>query len=161
MSDAKTNNDRDQLKRSSASVIFATVGWQVICGLAICIGFYALIHMQILTHPLVVRYFAGHPVEYVTTALFFIGMVALSLNGLDAVGQFGTLNEVGLGPRDDQPQSTGDLPRLLHALRELPGYIQASLLAQRFTNILHYVQRKGTVQGLDAELKHLSDVDAQ
>ncbi|MDR1958179.1 MAG: hypothetical protein LBQ54_03915, partial [Planctomycetaceae bacterium] len=40
-------------------------------------GFYSLIHNGLLKHPLVIRYTAMHPVEYVITGMFFIGLAGL------------------------------------------------------------------------------------
>lgn len=45
-------------------------------------GFYALVHYAPFDWPLVRRYFCGHPLEYVTTALYFVGTAMLVRKGL-------------------------------------------------------------------------------
>ncbi len=43
------------------------------------VGFYALVHYGPLGLPLVKRYFAGHPVEYMETIMFAVGLAAATL----------------------------------------------------------------------------------
>ena len=46
-------------------------------------AFYLLIGFGVIQNELVSRYFAGHPVEYIETALFFVGVMALLLKAGD------------------------------------------------------------------------------
>ena len=61
------------------------------------IGFYALVFYGPLGQELVKRYFAGHPVEYMETVLFFIGASALVIKLFDALGQRASMAESPLG----------------------------------------------------------------
>ena len=81
------------------SVIFDTLGWPLFCGMALCTGFFALIHYGIIDSPFVRRYFAGHPVEYVETAMFFVGISAIVGKMFNVIGQFGTVAQVEFTPR--------------------------------------------------------------
>jgi len=54
-------------------------------------GFYGLIHSGVIDHALVTRYCASHPVEYITTTMFFgdpqhRGPGAADENGRAAIG---------------------------------------------------------------------------
>ena len=51
----------------------------ILMGLALTVGFYALIAVGLLNTPYVQRYFCSHPLEYVTTALFLVGMTILGM----------------------------------------------------------------------------------
>ncbi len=142
------------------SVIFATMGWPLFWGTLLCVAFYALIHYGLIGSDMVNRYFTGHPVEYIEAALFFVGVASLTAKGLDVVGQFGTLSQVQLVPRTEGGQAISEVPGLIAALRELPGYIRNSYLVQRLTTTLEFVDRKGGGGGLEEELKHQSELDS-
>ena len=59
----------------AAIVIRSPILW----GAAAAFCFYSLIHGGMIDDPLVVRYLAGHWVEYVEVGMFFVGVAALFL----------------------------------------------------------------------------------
>ena len=134
--------------------------WPVVLGCLTCGGFYAAMHAGFLRHPLMLRYFAGDPIEYVETGLGFIGLVALLLRGAGLTGQAAALRLVHW----DAPPASGaraeHANELLAWLAELPGYARGSYLVRRLQAALQYVAAKGSGDGLDEELKYLSDADA-
>ncbi|HEY6565332.1 MAG TPA: hypothetical protein VIY86_12590, partial [Pirellulaceae bacterium] len=87
--------------RSFSSVALRTMGWPVLLGTIAACGFYFLIHNKVIESPLVERYFAGHPVEYVEGGLFFIGLAALILKLLSVAGQLGGLGDIQLPQRPE------------------------------------------------------------
>jgi biopolymer transport protein ExbB/TolQ len=123
--------------------------------------FYGLIALGVIQNELVRRYFAGHPVEYIETVLFCIGMAALLLKAFDLAFQFRTLPDTQL----PAPNGNGDDPRrvnaLLAALEELSSRIQKTYLARRLKNALRHVQRGESAAGIETHLRHLSDMDAE
>ncbi len=145
--------------RSFTAVALETVGWPVLFGVAACGGFYYVILNHVLESPLAVRYFAGHPVEYVETALFFIGLVALLLKLAGVSGQLGALSQIQLPPRPQGGQRISESSSMLQSLRELPSQVRHGFLARRLEGALEFVRRKGTALGLDQELKNLADLD--
>jgi len=149
-----------QREKSHFLAILGSLGWPLLLGLAAWIGFYALIHQGTIRHELVTRYFAGHPVEYVETAMFFVGLAVLVIKAIGIVGQFPALANMELsGPRDGV-QRIDDCPRLLKSLRELPGRLQNSYPISRLRDALEYVLRKGSADQLDDQLRDLADRDA-
>ena len=66
--------------------IFGNLGWPLFWGMAAWVGFYALVHRGVIVSPFVNRYFAGHPVEYIEMAMFFVGMAALALQAFSVAG---------------------------------------------------------------------------
>ena len=105
-------------------------------------------------------YFCNHWVQYGEAGLFFIGVSAICIKALNLVSQFGTLDDVDIVAVPEQGQEVTDARVMLDSLNQLPGYVRRSFLAQRLHDALAYVSRKGTANGLDDELKHLSDMDA-
>jgi biopolymer transport protein ExbB/TolQ len=148
------------LDKSFSSVALETIGWPVLWGSLACGAFYLLIFNHIIETPLVTRYFASHPVLYVETALFCVGLAALLLKLTSVTSQLGSLSQIQLPPRPEGGQRIVESASMLHSLRELPSSIQRSYLARRLDDALEYVRRKGTSLGLDQELKHLADLDA-
>ena len=147
-------------KKSVTAIFFQNMGWPVFWGASLTVAFYSLLQSGIVQSPLMNRYFCNHWVQYGEAGLFFIGLSAICIKALNLVSQFGTLNDVDIVAVPEQGQDVTDARVMLDSLNELPGYVRRSFLAQRLHDALAYVARKGTAQGLDQELKHLSDMDA-
>ena len=56
----------------------------------------ACVYRGPLHHQLVMRYFAGHPINMIETALFFIGLAALVIKLLELLGEFGVAGRCAL-----------------------------------------------------------------
>ena len=91
------SNAQQSDRRQSLGSSFASLTWPLVLGLAATVGFYALLYRGPLNNPLLLRYFAGHPINMIETGLFFIGLAALLLKLGDLLGQFGALAEVTRG----------------------------------------------------------------
>lgn len=148
------------VKKSFVGVIFDTLGWNLLWGLGLCLGFYALVHNGIIDSPFMRRYFAGHPVEYVLTGMFFVGVVAIFAKATTVLGQFRVLSEVEFAARPEGGQPVEDTKEMVGALDTLPRAVRNSYFVNRLRSALDYVHRKGDVAELDEQLKHLSDQDA-
>ncbi|MEN6458810.1 MAG: MotA/TolQ/ExbB proton channel family protein [Thermoguttaceae bacterium] len=120
------------------------------------IGFYALVHGGPLGMPLVKRYFTGHPVEYMETVMFAIGLAALVLKLFDVVSQRAGLRDSLLGAASDGIAPEDYLARL----NRLSGRRQSEYYVRRVRAGLEYVRQHGSAEGLGDELKYLADVDA-
>ncbi len=65
-------------------------------GLLGAAGFYALIHGGPLDFEKVRRYFTNHPVEYMETVMFSVGLAALIIKAFDIVAQRAGLGDSSL-----------------------------------------------------------------
>ncbi len=139
----------------AASMVRLPVLWGGIASL----GFYAIIHQGWLQHELVDRYFASHPIEYLTITLFFVGIAALVIKGFDLAAQFGALGRLTLGPVPADGQAVGEASRLLTELEHTTKATGLGYLPQRLRSALEYVQRKGAADTLDEHLRFSSDLD--
>ncbi len=148
------------VKSSFVGVIFDTLGWSLIWGLGLCVGFYALIHYNVIESPFVRRYFAGHPVEYIETAMFFVGVVAILVKASGVMGQFGVMARVDFAPRPADGQNIQEAAEILTSLTELPARVRECYFVRRLQAALNYISQKGDVADLEEELKHLSDQDS-
>ena len=124
------------------------------------VGFYTLVHASPIGTDLVKRYFTHHPVEYLETVLFFIGVAALTIKAFDIVAQRAGLRESPLVevPRSRDP--VAECNTLLPRLDRLPQRRQGELYIARLRAALQHVRWRGSAESLDDELKYLSDMDA-
>ena len=142
-------------------VILDSIGWPLVWGLLATVGFYAAIRQGILTQELIVRYTAGHPVEYVEVCLFFVGLAAVLQRGWQAIRQLGIAEAVQLDPPPAEGQTPQEATQILNELAELPQSIRKSYFVQRLENALSFVRRQESADDLDDELKYLADTDAE
>lgn len=139
--------------------MFASLTWPLVLGLAATIGFYGLLYRGPLHHPLLLRYFAGHPINMIETALFFIGLAALLLKLFELLGEFSVLAAVAL-PESPGGQPTQKAAEWSEALANLPARVRQSYLARRLIEALESVLQRGSAEGLSEELKYLAEVEA-
>jgi hypothetical protein len=172
-------------KRESSAVIRALggLGWPLILGMAACSLFYVSIFRGPLNFPVMHRYFTGHPVPYFEAALFFVGLAALTLKMSSVIRQAFALSTDPIDPlhRDDATESgdsartsgpaafescglvsaPADVPALLRQISETPPGIRDSYFGRRIHDALAHIQRQGTAEKLDEELKYLADRDIE
>src|SRR5688572_21352442 len=77
--------------------MLGSIAWPVVLGLVASAGFYLLVFRGPLGHPVVHRYFAGHPVCVVETIFFFICISALVQKLLGVLGEYPALASISLG----------------------------------------------------------------
>lgn len=148
-------------QKNSLLMIMGSLGWPICIGTAMGIGFYALVLKGSLEAPLLERYFASHPVAYVATMMFFIGLAALLVRTVNLAAQFFWLGKTRLQeiPEGGQPVTTAD--ELISDIQSLPAGAQRSYLGSRLEQAIDSVRRNRSAEGLDDDLKYLADVDAE
>lgn len=145
----------NQVNKIARAIVWSPLLWG---GLA-TLGFYAPLQAGYWTHPFLLRYFAGHWAEYVTTALFFIGLAELMLKALAISAQAKILNAPLLDAIPPGGQNVSHSENLLRRLARQPEDWQDSYLVRRLREVLEFVYRKNSAAGLDDELRYLSDLD--
>ncbi|MEX0585513.1 MAG: MotA/TolQ/ExbB proton channel family protein, partial [Pirellulales bacterium] len=135
------------------------------------LGFYWSVPHLPVYRELAQRYFCAHPVEYVQTALFFVGLSILLRKLLDLRSQrsalltSATLAESAPARPDAtaddelQPNAASSLVRdtLSGWLSQLTGAQRRSGIAQRLTEISRYVQQRPDADAVEQQLKDLED----
>jgi len=129
--------------------------WGGVIGLA----FYAALDQGWINSPLLVRYMAGHPVEYVTGITFFVGMAALAMRFIDQTGQFASIGSVTLGPTPAGGTPVSACDTLIAEIDSLPTALQKNYLARRLREALEMVRRKDSADSVEAHLHHLEELD--
>src|SRR5487761_1413582 len=144
------------MNRLPLTVLRSSLVW----GLLLSVGFYAPIETGHWKDEFVLRYFAGHWVEYLETAMFFVGFAGLILKALDVGRQSAALSQTMLPPRGGEPQSPADAQRLLSHLAQLPEGQHDDYLPRRLREAMQSVLFAGSADKLGDELKYLSESDA-
>ena len=141
-------------------VVRALTKSPILWGILASIAFFAPFEMGLIQSKFEQRYFAGHPVEYTETVMFFIGLAALAIRSSGIALQYQGLSQGLLPaiPRGGQPVT--ECESLLLRLKRLPGRRQEEYLIRRLRDGLEYVWRRGSPEALDDQLKFLSDQDA-
>ena len=127
-------------------------------GGALSFCFFALIHGGVISDATVVRYLAGHWVEYVEVALFCVGLASLLLKAGDLVRQRSRLDETALPSAPEGGQDPAEAVALVASLPDAEaahGY-----LPRRLRDALDLVVRTGSADDLENHLKYLADLDA-
>ena len=135
----------------------------ILWGAALSFGFFGLIHMGVITNPLVIRYLAGHWVEYVEVAMFFVGLAALIIKAAELRSQRRDIGAEWLEPIPEGGQNPADAQALAASLTEADGdgdRERSSYLVRRLREALDIVVRTGSADTLEDHLKYLSDLDA-
>lgn len=114
----------------------------------------------VITNPFILRYFAQHPVEYVETAMFMLGIAALVLKAFEVWSQKMASTEAVLPKARGGGVSATEAPSLLRLLEHLPAARQGHVYVSRLRKGLLHVQRAGSAEKLDDELKYLAEEDA-
>lgn len=143
-------------QRRSPTILRSPVFWG---GLAYVV-FHLLWAKGVITNPFILRYFAQHPVEYVETAMFMLGIAALVLKALEIRSQKISLTETLLPKTGGAGVPATEASSLLRLLGELPRAQQNHVNVSRLRKGLLHVQRAGSAEKLDDELKYLADEDA-
>lgn len=121
--------------------------------------YYGGISAGIINHPMLLRFTAGHSVEYIVTAFFFIGAAALIVKAIEIGAQRRMPEQTLLGPVPQGGQPVEDVADLLPLLADAPHHLQKGFLVRRLRDLLEHVHRTGKPETLDDEIKYLADID--
>ncbi len=132
----------------------------IVWGMLAAAGFYGLIHGGVIDHPLLYRYFASHPVEYVAAGMFFIGLAMLALRGIDVVAQYPLLGHKLLGIPTEERDAVPAAGLLLDRLDRVPDAHRRDALVRRLRDALKHVRARGSADALDEQLAQLADAEA-
>lgn len=126
------------------------------------IGFFTLIHHDILPHSdLLRRYTSREWAEIIEATFFFVGTAELLLKAFDIAEQRSRLRKgTLLEGMPAGPLPAADVTKLLDHLRAMPARDRHGFWPRRLREALEAIWRQGSADSLDDELKHLASLDA-
>ena len=151
-------------KSNSVINIVWNLGWPLLWGSVLSITFYEFLNgpLDSENHPLLHRYFLGHPIAIATTVMFFIAMAALILRGVNLLGQQLVLSTFKF-PEIDAQWKQDDREQASEVLLQTESWsprVITSYLGTRLTDLLEMIRSTGTAATLGDEMKYASERDA-
>ena len=124
-------------------------------------GFYQLIPRLPMHRELAERYFCGHPLEYVQTAMFFVGMALLASRMLRLRRERVALADCRL--ETSQPVGGEEIDvcgALDAAVRRLPARLHDTQIARRLTDLSAYLRHRQAGGGAEEQMRYLDQTAA-
>ncbi len=124
--------------------------------------FYVMIRKGFIDNPWITRYFASHPVEYIATTMFFVGLAALWLKGRQLrhePEEPEELVDAVAGECPEEGESVREVSTMLERLDQQVEEHGKSVLFHRLGEALRFLDRTRSVDGLEEQLRSLSDAD--
>lgn len=146
-------------RRTVANTIAGWLVSPVAWALVITCAFYASIPYLPFDQKFMIRYFTGHPIEYVETGLFLMAMSLLVAKLHQLLRQRKALAVLKL-PAADRLTDSSVVERAELIEDEMfaaPGIHRESWWFERIREACGFVRRTGGSEGLDGELKHFAD----
>jgi hypothetical protein len=132
----------------------------LVWGTVLTANFFAMLYVGTIDSPMLWRYTAGHPVNMIELAFFFIGMSFLVIRFVGLRSEQNLIGEVCLGVWPIGGQSVDACDSLLCQLADLPRRFQQTYLVRRLTEAIQFVRRKSSAGELDQYLRHLEEMDS-
>ena len=132
----------------------------IILGGIFSILFYGAIHKGWITHPLILRYFAGHPIEYVITVTFFVGIAILLVKYVTILWYKQLLQQGPILPIGPQPFPIAQAGTDIETVLQHEKTKGASPLTERLKVLLNSLRRNHSAANLDFEIQSRAEDDA-
>ncbi|MDR2762435.1 MAG: MotA/TolQ/ExbB proton channel family protein [Planctomycetaceae bacterium] len=143
------------------SIINRILQSPIFWGGLVSLVFYSLIHKNVINQPLIVRYFASHPIEYYTTIMFFAGLSAMIIKFIHVQIEKIKLQQKSIiDQRDSQKSNVEDADKFLDQINSYEKIYGQTLRSKRLKLILEFIKRDGSADELDNELRYLAEEDA-
>src|SRR5713101_8906904 len=131
----------------------------VLVGLPLAAIVLGLIHLGPLKHSPYRRYFI-HPVECVEVLLFCCALTALGGKLWGYGRERSACRTAVLPPWDGETVPATEAAKLMERVHKVPRRLHDTYLVQRINAVLDFLGRRGSADGLDDQLRALTDNDA-
>ena len=129
----------------------------IVLGGILSILFYGAIHNGWIQQPLILRYFSNHPIEYITTVMFFVGLAILIVKYFAIFSQRQLLRRSPILTPNRYPFPLTQVGDDLNTVLEHEQQHGISLLTERLKTHLDFLHRNKSASNLDAELRHRAE----
>ena len=147
----------------SALAVIQSLGWPILLGLASYTAFMLLLTRQVISSELLDRYLTSHPVSYLATAMFFIGVASLLIKTFQVSREYAALRRLSLETDLDEngyaPDTTTVKNRWVNSGETVNA--ESHYLYGRVLAALEMIERRGSAEGIEDELKYLADLDSE
>ena len=151
------DNTIDRLRKMK-KILIRLAGSSLLWGLVATFIFYFGINSGAVKNETLVRYSTGHPVEYLTIAMFFVGLIDLTFKIFATQKERRALRRGALFPpqrREKEPLDRVD--EYLNTIAKARDVRGSSVYLTRLGDALNFLKYGGSPDDLDQELRFLSD----
>jgi len=134
-------------------------GGSLFLGLALSAGFFGLLSTPWFEGSDLRRYCMAHDVEKVAVVMFFWGLADLLVKARSYGRQKAALRRTWL-PQSNTPTAHSTAAELLATVESAPARLRNTWISDRIRSALLFVEKRGTVDGLDDHLRQLGDTAA-
>lgn len=132
-------------------------------GVLLTVGCYMALPSLPMYRDLATRYLCGHPIEYVTVGLFFVGMAILGVKGLQVpqekqAFQFEMLRDPAMR---NEANAEARRELLLARIESLPPHLRRTELIRRYRDAIQYLAARKSSDALEEHLKYLAELAAE
>ena len=147
----------------SAFAVIQSLGWPILLGSAAYTAFMLLLTRQVISSELLDRYLTSHPVSYIATAMFFIGVASLLLKTFRITREYMTLRHLTLEADVEVDGFAANAELMKERWESLGESIRADghYLFERVRTALSMIERRGSSEGMEDELKYLAELDSE
>lgn len=144
------------------SVLAWLLQFQVLCGIVATVVFYVVLQGIVIPRlspeyqKSIITLFCKHPLAYVTTTLFCIGMAAIAAKWISVSTEREAVEwKPDMGNSRSNVISSAN--RLTEAFSQLQGKFRHTHAAQRLRDIAKFVQGRRSAAGLNSHLEYLAE----
>ncbi|MCA8989474.1 MAG: MotA/TolQ/ExbB proton channel family protein [Planctomycetaceae bacterium] len=134
----------------------------ILWGMMGCFLFYGALPFAPVYQGLLIRYTCGHPLEYITMALFFCGIATLFLRWRELQDESRSLNQASEILTEASKISTASQDfsaELLHQIESTAAPLWNSVSIQRLKHAAEFVRETASTENLDSHLRHCAELD--
>ena len=129
----------------------------IILGGILSVFFYGAIHKGLIQQPLIVRYCANHPIEYITTVMFFVGLAVLIVKYITIRFQQQQLQRSPILEPNLHPLPVSHVDSDLTTVLAHEKKYGVSALTERLKTHLHSLRRSHSASNLDVEIRNRTE----
>ena len=138
--------------------LISLAGSSVLWGLVATFGFYYALNQGYIENEVLRRYAEGHPVEYVTIGMFFVGLCDLAFKFLRSRRDRRALRRGTLfPPKTSEKEPLAKVNDYLESVAKARDVRGDSAYLTRLRHALEYLKLGGSPDDLDLELRRLAD----
>jgi len=161
--------DQGQVERDAAGLdmpdsggwLAKLIGSPLLWGGLATVGFYSIIDDLPVASDLAVRYFTGHPLEYVTTALFFVGLAILIRQAVLSLLEPAPLALEMAGGVSETGEAVECASGLLEQVQSMPPRRRRGQAVERLFDLCGFVLKRRCARGIEDHARYLADRAAE
>ena len=129
----------------------------IVLGGILSLLFYGAIHYGWIQQPLILRYFARHPIEYISTVMFFVGFSILAIKYFTVFSHRTLLQQSPILVPNPKSLPVSYAANDINTVLEHEKKHGVSLLSERLKTLLQSLYRSNSASNLETDIRRCSE----